>query len=87
MRTFADTAAVLALCDLVVTVDTVGRALAGALGRPLFVLLPFRPDWRWTLDREREPLVSGDARLFRQGADRRLGAGRSRACGGVPSFS
>jgi tetratricopeptide (TPR) repeat protein len=65
---FQDTAAVIALCDLVVTVDTSVAHLAGAMGRPLWVLLPFWPDWRWTLDAERSPWYP-DARLYRQGAD------------------
>ena len=64
---FSDTAAVLALADLVITVDTSVAHLAGALGRPLWILLPFWPDWRWTLDRA-SPWYP-DARLFRQGAD------------------
>jgi hypothetical protein len=46
---FSDTAAVLQLCDLVIAVDTAAAHLAGALGRPVWVLLPFAPDWRWTL--------------------------------------
>jgi hypothetical protein len=49
---FADTAAVLALVDLVVCVDTSVAHVAGALGRPAFVLVPFQPDWRWALDRD-----------------------------------
>ena len=65
---FQDTAAVIALADLVVTVDTSVAHLAGAMGRPLWVLLPFWPDWRWTLDRAHSPWYP-DARLFRQGAD------------------
>jgi len=65
---FSDTAAVLALADLVITVDTAVAHLAGALGRPSWILLPFWPDWRWTLDRDSSPWYP-DARLFRQGAD------------------
>jgi tetratricopeptide (TPR) repeat protein len=65
---FSDTAAVLALADLVITVDTAVAHLSGALGRPTFILLPFWPDWRWTLDRATSPWYP-DARLFRQGAD------------------
>lgn len=65
---FQDTAAVIALCDLAITVDTSVAHLAGAVGRPLWLLLPFWPDWRWTLDGERSPWYP-DARLYRQGAD------------------
>lgn len=49
---FADTAAALAALDLLVTVDTSAAHLAGALGVPAWVLLPFSPDWRWQLERE-----------------------------------
>jgi hypothetical protein len=64
---FANTAAVLALADLVICVDTSVAHVAGALGRPAWVLLPFQPDWRWTLDGETSPWYPG-MRLFRQSA-------------------
>jgi hypothetical protein len=65
LKDFDDTAAVLAQCDLVISVDTSVAHLAGALGRPLWVLLPFSADWRWTAHRERSPWYPS-ARLFRQ---------------------
>jgi tetratricopeptide (TPR) repeat protein len=52
---FADTAALVPLMDVVVTVDTAVAHLAGALGWPVWVLLPFRPDWRWMLGRDDSP--------------------------------
>lgn len=64
---FADTAAIMANLDLVVTVDTSVAHLAGALGRPVWVLLPFAPDWRWLLGREDSPWYP-TMRLFRQPA-------------------
>jgi tetratricopeptide (TPR) repeat protein len=64
---FADTAAVVASCDLVISVDTAPAHLAGAMGRPLWVLVPFAPDWRWTLHGETTPWYPA-ARLFRQSA-------------------
>jgi hypothetical protein len=67
LKNFSDTAAVIAQCDLVIAVDTAVAHLAGALGRPLWVLLPFAPDWRWTLDGESSPWYPS-ARLFRQSA-------------------
>jgi len=63
----ADTAAILALADLTLSVDTSVVHLAGALGRPLWVMLAFAPDWRWTIQSEHSPWYP-QARLFRQPA-------------------
>ena len=52
---FVDTAAVMMNLDLVVTVDTAVAHLAGALARPVWVPLPFSPDWRWLLERSDSP--------------------------------
>ncbi|MGE4220065.1 MAG: tetratricopeptide repeat protein [Alphaproteobacteria bacterium] len=65
-----DTAAVLAELDILVTVDTAIAHLAGAMGRPVWLLLPHVPDFRWLLDRTDSPWYP-TMRLFRQ---RRRGA-------------
>jgi tetratricopeptide (TPR) repeat protein len=62
---FADTAAVVANLDLVIAVDTAVVHLAGALGRPVWAMLAFAPDWRWLLDRDDSPWYPS-MRLFRQ---------------------
>lgn len=64
---FTDTAAVLSNLDLVITVDTAVAHLAGALGRPVWLLLPFVPDWRWLLERQDTPWYP-TMRLWRQAA-------------------
>jgi tetratricopeptide (TPR) repeat protein len=69
LRNFQDTAALFEALDLVITVDTSVAHLAGALGRPVWILLPYAPDWRWMLEREDSPWYP-TARLYRQGADR-----------------
>ena len=61
----ADTAAIVALVDLTIAVDTSVVHLAGAMGRDAWVLVPFSPDWRWTLGGERSPWYP-QAKLFRQ---------------------
>jgi hypothetical protein len=65
LRDFADTAAVVSLLDIVVSADTATVHLAGALGRPVWVLLPFLPDFRWLLECDDSPWYP-TARLFRQ---------------------
>lgn len=62
---FRDTAAAIQALDLVITVDTSVAHLAGALGRPTWLLLPSVPDFRWMLDREDSPWYP-TMRLFRQ---------------------
>ena len=62
---FADTAAIVANLDLVISIDTSVAHLAGAMGKPVWVLLHKAPDWRWMHDREDSPWYP-TARLFRQ---------------------
>jgi len=81
---FADTAALIAALDLVIAVDTSVAHLAAALGKPVWLMLPFAPDFRWLLEREDSPWYPG-MRLFRQqglgdwdGVIARLGAALQR---------
>jgi len=62
---FVDTAAVMQSLDLIISVDSSVAHLAGALGVPVWVALPFSPDWRWLLEREDSPWYP-TMRLFRQ---------------------
>jgi tetratricopeptide (TPR) repeat protein len=66
---FVETAALVSCLDLVITVDTSVAHLAGALGRPTWILLPYVPDYRWMLDRGDSPWYP-TVRLFRQTATR-----------------
>lgn len=65
LNDFSDTAALCELLDLIISVDTSVAHLAGALGRPVWILLPFNPDWRWLLAREDTPWYAS-ARLYRE---------------------
>lgn len=65
LHSFADTAAIVADADLVISADTAVAHLAGAMGKPLWLLLPFTSDWRWTRDGDKSPWYPA-ARLFRQ---------------------
>lgn len=65
IRDFGDTAALISQLDLVITVDTAVAHLAGALGKPACLMLPYAPDWRWMLEREDSPWYP-TMRLFRQ---------------------
>ena len=65
-RDFSDTAAAVVGLDLVIAVDTAVAHLAGAMGKPVWVLLPKRSDWRWLLDRTDSPWYP-TMRLYRQG--------------------
>ena len=62
---FAETAALIAGLDLVISIDSAVAHLAGALGKAVWVLLPYAADWRWLLDRDDSPWYP-TARLFRQ---------------------
>ncbi|MDM8535860.1 tetratricopeptide repeat-containing glycosyltransferase family protein [Desulfobacterales bacterium HSG17] len=64
---FADTAAIIENLDLVISVDTAVVHLAGAMGKNVWTLLPFSPDWRWMIDRDDSPWYP-TMRLFRQPA-------------------
>jgi ADP-heptose:LPS heptosyltransferase len=65
LKDFADTAVLIQNLDMVVTVDTAAAHLAGALGKPVWILNRFDTCWRWFLDRADSPWYP-TARLYRQ---------------------
>ena len=65
LHSFADTAALIDSLDLVITIDTAVAHLAGALGKPVWIMLPFSADWRWMTDATRSPWYPS-MRLYRQ---------------------
>ena len=82
---FSDTAALMAQLDLIISVDTSTAHLAGALGRPVWILLPYLPDWRWLLDRDTSPWYP-TARLFRQDETRDWNRVVQHVCTALSSF-
>jgi len=68
LKDFSDTAALISEMDLVIAVDTAAAHLAGALGKRVWILLPFHPDYRWLRDRDDSPWYP-TAQLFRQAED------------------
>ncbi len=79
IQDYDDTMAILENLDLLVTVDTSVAHLAGAMGRPVWIMLPRAPDWRWLLDRERYAAGIRPRELFRQ--QHRSALGRRDASG------
>jgi Tfp pilus assembly protein PilF len=65
LHDFVDTAVIMQQLDLVIAVDTSAAHLAGALGKPVWLLLPFAPDWRWILARE-DSIWYPTMRIFRE---------------------
>jgi len=84
-RDFAETAAAIARLDAVIAVDTAVAHLAGAMGKPLFLLLPFGADFRWLRERSDSPWYPG-ARLFRQHAFNDWGRAVDTLCGELMRF-
>ena len=88
LHDFADTAAVLAQLDLVISVDTAVAHLAGALGRPVWVLLPdYKTDWRWLTERQDSPWYPTVMRLFRQDSTQQWGPTIARVAEALGRFA
>jgi ADP-heptose:LPS heptosyltransferase len=82
---FPDTAALITGLDLVVTVDTSIAHLAGALGKPCWIMLPYAADFRWLRDRDDSPWYPS-VRLFRQAHRRDWPAVIARVAAALPAF-
>jgi hypothetical protein len=82
----ADTAALMMELDLVISIDTAVAHLAGALGRPLWLLLPHTPEWRWLIGREDSPWYAS-ARIFRQQTPGDWGGVIDRVCAALGADS
>jgi Tfp pilus assembly protein PilF len=89
LHDFADTAALISVLDLVITVDTAVAHVAGALNAPVWMMVPFTPDWRWFLHRADSPWYPS-MRLFRQSVGGGWGEVVAEVCRalvqGAPSF-
>jgi lipoprotein NlpI len=87
IKDFADSAAIVASLDLVISVDTAIAHLAGALGRPCWVLLPdYKTDWRWLAGRTDSPWYPEIMRLFRQPEMGNWSAVIAEVCGALNEF-
>jgi hypothetical protein len=86
LNDFKDTAALCDLLDVVVCVDTSAAHLAGALGKPTLIMLPYVPDWRWMLDRFDSPWYSS-VKLYRQGEDRHFAPVLKRVANDLLNYS
>jgi len=85
IETFEDTAAIIEGLDLVLCVDTAIVHLAGMLGKPAWVMLPFAPDWRWLTGRTDTPWYP-TVRLFRSPAPKRLDGAIEEAAKALAGF-
>ncbi|MFY9686991.1 MAG: tetratricopeptide repeat-containing glycosyltransferase family protein [Pseudolabrys sp.] len=86
LEDFSDTAALISQLDLVISVDTSVAHLAGALGKPVWILLTYFPDWRWLLGRDDSPWYPS-ARLFRQDESRTWDGVVARVCRALREFT
>jgi hypothetical protein len=85
LEDFSDTAALISKLDLVISVDTSVAHLTGALGKPVWILLTYFPDWRWLLGRDDSPWYP-TARLFRQDESRSWAGVIARVGQALPAF-